>query len=178
MVPGVWLFIGRARWLAGFIPARWLAPTWVAADESALAPPLSASELDALVAFGEVIVDGRPLTEETRAALVEIIAETLRRAPDQVGQYRNAARLLERLAGGRLDAMDLASRAALIARHRLDVLMVPDESVPEDARFVRTSLARQLIAAYWQSAAGWAAVGYQTFPGRCGDLTRYTRREY
>jgi len=176
---GVWVIVDRARRLApGLIPAGWFLPASVRAEEPAsTAPSLSASELDTLVAFGEVIVDGRRLTQDARTALVAAIAETLRRSSDEVERYRGAARLFDRLAVGRLGALDLTDRAALIARHRLDARIIADESISEEARFVRTDLARELIVAYWQSAAGWAAVGYQTFPGRCGDLTRYTRRE-
>jgi hypothetical protein len=42
---------------------------------------------------------------------------------------------------------------------------------------VRTRVIPDLIEGYWGSPAGWAAVGYEAFPGRCGDLTRYTRSE-
>jgi len=42
---------------------------------------------------------------------------------------------------------------------------------------VREKAVPDLINGYWRSPAGWAAVGYGVFPGRCGDLTRYTRPE-
>jgi hypothetical protein len=174
---GVWFIVTQVWRLApGLNPAGWFRPVSAETSEPGLSA-LSAAELDTLIAFGEVIVDGRPLADDARATLVEAIAARLRNAPDQAGLYRGAARLLEHLAGGRLGDLDLASRTALVARYHLDVRVSADESVADEARFIRTGLARELIAAYWQSAAGWAAVGYQTFPGRCGDLTRYTRRE-
>jgi hypothetical protein len=38
-------------------------------------------------------------------------------------------------------------------------------------------LVPDLIRGYYESAAGWALVGYSTFPGQCGDLASYTRAE-
>ena len=45
---------------------------------------------------------------------------------------------------------------------------------PDDASLVRTRVVPNLIAGYYASPAGWAVVGYDVFPGRCGDLARYT----
>ena len=36
-------------------------------------------------------------------------------------------------------------------------------------RIVRTRAVPDLIGGYYGSPAGWAVVGYQSFPGRCGD---------
>jgi hypothetical protein len=69
----------------------------------------------------------------------------------------------------------------LIAQHKLDSSDVrPGEDIgpyAEDITTVRTEALRLLISDYYGSAAGWAIVGYPIFPGRCGDLTRYTRPE-
>src|SRR5262245_28076670 len=133
---GVWVIVGWARRFApGFISAEWLVPAPVSAREPG-SVALSAAELDTLVAFGEVIVDGRPLDADARAALIEVITETVRRTPDEIESYRGAAGLLDRLAGARLGTLDLTARAALIARHRLDVLAIADESISDDARFI------------------------------------------
>ena len=174
----------RRRWLQraasgvgllGEGARRWLLPTPARASEPRR---LSAAELDTLLAFAEVVVDGRALAADSRATLTEAITDSVDRAPDRWSLYRGAAQLLDRLAGRELASVNLVDRAALIARHRLDIRVVADEpAVPDDARFIRTSLGPELIVAYWRSAAGWAAVGYQTFPGRCGDLVRYTRPE-
>jgi hypothetical protein len=168
--------VGETLRLArGLIGGWWLLPASVRASAP---PPLSAAELDTLVAFGEVIVDGRALSSEARTALTEALTGAIQGAPDRVDLYRGAVQLLDGLGGRALGRLDLADRAALITRHRLDIRAVADEpAMPDDARFIRTSLGPELVVAYWRSAAGWAAVGYQTFPGRCGDLVRYTRPE-
>ena len=173
---GVGMLVGEARRLAhGLIAAGGLVPASARASEPGRLLP---AELDTLIAFGEVVVDGRAPSADARATLTEAIADAIGRAPDRINRCRGAARLLDRLAGRKLASLTLVDRDALIVRHRLDVRAVADEpAVTDDARFIRTSLAPELIDAYWRSAAGWAAVGYQAFPGRCGDLVRYTRPE-
>ena len=63
--------------------------------------------------------------------------------------------------------------------HRLASSRVrPDEPpgpYPDETREVLARAVPDLIAGYYNSAAGWAAVGYAVFPGQCGDLDRYTR---
>jgi hypothetical protein len=143
--------------------------------------PLSAVELATLLAFGEVIVEGRALSPAERDELAERVEESARRNPDQLSSYRTAAATLDRLAGARFARLELSGRAKLVARHRLDVRIVqPDEdpgALGTEVRTVRTKTVPDLIDAYWSSPTGWAAVGYATFPGRCGDLSRYTRPE-
>ena len=56
----------------------------------------------------------------------------------------------------------------------------PDEHLglfPDDTRLVRTRALPDLIGGYYGSPAGWAAVGYGAFQGKCADLVRYTRPE-
>ncbi len=172
---GVGLLVAESgRLVRGLISVAALLPAAARASEPR---PLSAAELDTLLAFGEVVVDGRSLSADGRAALIEAIVDTVSRATDRVGLYRGAAQQLDRLAGRELGSLELGDRAAMIARHRLDVRAIAEEPVTDVARFIRTSLGPELIAAYWRSAAGWATVDYQTFPGRCGDLVRYTRPE-
>jgi hypothetical protein len=142
-------------------------------------PPseLSPADVQTVVAYGEAIVEGRPLSPEERAYLVQHIEESARTSAGLATLYRTTARLLDRLTGRRFVDLDFHRRQALVARHRLDAR--PDGS--EDARSdtdaiaVRTRVLPNLIEGYWASPAGWAAVGYTTFPGRCGDLDRYTR---
>jgi len=142
---------------------------------------LSADEMATLLAFGEVIVEGRALSLAERDDLAERIEESARRNPDQLSSYRTTAGTLDRLAGARFARLEFRDRAELVARHRLDVRIVPpDEDLGAfgaEVQAVRTRTVPDLIDAYWGSPAGWAAVGYASFPGRCGDLSRYTRPE-
>ena len=65
-----------------------------------------------------------------------------------------------------------------MTRHRLAASDVgPDEELgafPEQARDVRGRAVPDLIGGDYSSPVGWAVVGYDSFPGKCGDLTRYT----
>lgn len=144
-------------------------------------PTLSAAELDTLLAFSEVIVVGRALLPAEHDDLAEHIEESARTNPDRFSSYRTTAATLDRLAVARFAQLELRDRAAMVARHRLDVRTVPPAqdlgAIADDLRIVRTETVPDLIDAYWSSPAGWAAVAYATFPGRCGDLGRYTRPE-
>jgi hypothetical protein len=133
------------------------------------------------LAFAEVLVQDRPLTADERRDLIEHIDDWARTLPDQLAFYRRAARLLDRLAGKPFADLLIPDRIALLDRHQLRARSVPVEqdpdSIAEDARAIRSRVVPALIEGYWSSSAGWVAVGYEVFPGRCGDLTRYTRRE-
>jgi hypothetical protein len=144
--------------------------------------PLSRTELDNLLAFGEIVVEGRSLPAAERGYLASYIAE---RAEEASGyhraNYRTAIGLLNRLAGSPFSSLDFDQRMALVVRHHLTSSRVlPDEDLglfPEDVRTVRTQVVPDLIRGYYRSPAGWAIVGYDTFLGRCGDLARYTGPE-
>jgi len=142
---------------------------------------LSAGELESLLAFGEVLVEGAALSALGRSCLAEHIEESARHGPEQLAQYRRAVRLLDRLAGKAFSSLEITDRVQLLSRHRLAARAVPPgedrEPLAGEARAVRTEVIPDLIEGYWSSPAGWAAVGYEAFPGRCGDLTRYTRSE-
>ena len=124
---------------------------------------------------------GRPLSADERKDLIDNVQERAGQDEDTRSLYRTTASLLERLAGARFSTIDRPQRVVVIQRHRLAVRDVfPDEplgSWPEDMREVRTRAVRRLIEDYYASPSGWAVVGYQVFPGRCGDLSRYTRAE-
>jgi hypothetical protein len=140
---------------------------------------LSGNDREDLVAFAEVLTEGRTLAPAERQHLEEHIADRAARRPDVVAAYRAAVRTLERLAGQRVASLDLGQRVELVARHRLAVKQVrPGEDLgpfAEDVRVLRTRVVPDLIGGYYNSPAGWAIVGYDAFPGRCGDLTRYVR---
>ena len=141
-------------------------------DRAPAPPPerLSRTELDSLLGFGEIVVEGRPLPAAELAYLASHIEE---RAAEASGyhraHYRTAVGLLDRLAGSPFSSLGFDQRTALVARHRLTVSRVlPDEDLgpfPEDARAVRTRVVPDLIAGYYRSPAGWAVVGYDVFPG-------------
>jgi len=142
---------------------------------------LSRSELDDLIAFAELLVEGRTLSPVERTHLVLNVEERVARERDYLALYRTTVGLLERLAGRRFSALDAGERIELVTRHRLLSADVrPGEDLgrfPDDMRLVRTRALRDLIADYYASPAGWAVVGYDPFPGKCGDLARYTRPE-
>ena len=106
---------------------------------------------------------------------------TLRASRDYLELCRTTVSLLRRLAGRRFSSLDMTERIELMTRHRLNSTDVPPEDdlgpFADDTRAVRTRARRDLIADYYNSPAGWAVVGYDVFPGRCGDLGRYTRPE-
>ncbi len=137
--------------------------------------------MEDLVAFAEVLVEGRTLAPAERGYLVEHIEDRTRRSPEYLSLYRTTARTLERLAGRRVASLEIRERIELVARHRLgDPRVLPGEDLgplAEEVRALRRRAATDLIEGYYRSPGGWAVVGYATFPGRCGDLTRYTRPE-
>jgi hypothetical protein len=148
---------------------------------AAPAPPrLSPADIEDLLAFGEVLVSGGPrLPARDRPPLLEHVEQRLQQGGGYYAElYHQTVDVLTRLGGGRFATLSDVERVSLIMRHRLALAQVqPDESLTEDVRAVRTRAAPDLIGSYYASEAGWATVGYGVFPGRCGDLTRYTRSE-
>jgi hypothetical protein len=162
-------------------------------DKAAAAPPmplvapspttmLSASVIEDLLAFGELMVEGETLSPVERRYLADHIEDQLQQESGYyVSLYLTTVEYLAKLAGVRFSELDLDQRIALVARHRLmSPRVLPDEDLgpfPEDVRAVRTQVVPDLIRGYYSSPAGWTIVGYDTFPGRCGDLARYTGPE-
>ncbi len=176
----------------GVDPRAVLGPLWWRVQDSAARlvgqvhaalPPsrLSESELEDLVAFAELLVEGRALSPVERDSLVGSIAEHVAREQGYLEVCRATVSLLRRMAGRRFSSLDMTERIELVTRHRLNSADAPpgDDLGPfaDAARAVRTRARRDLIADYYNSPAGWAAIGYDVFPGRCGDLGRYTRPE-
>jgi hypothetical protein len=143
------------------------------------ASELSRAEIADLVAFGEALVEGRTLELAERQSLVEHIADRIRRNPGYLALYRKTVSTLDRLAGRPFASLEMDERLELIARYRLVGPPEPEAenlgSLPKEMDALRMQTVPDLIRGYYGSPAGWATVGYQTFPGRCGDLTRYTR---
>jgi len=152
-----------------------------ALDSARKTAPLSRLEMDDLVALGEALVEDRALAPAERLLLIERIEARTTQNREYVSVCRMAVSTLQRLAGRRFASLEIRERAELIGRHRLTASHVwPGEDLgpfPEEMRALRMRIVKDLIGGYYGSSAGWAVVGYQTFPGRCGDLTRYTRAE-
>jgi hypothetical protein len=133
--------------------------------------------MEDLVTFGEVLVEGRTLPPPERRYVIEHIEDRTIRSPEYLSLYRTAATTLDRLAGQRFATLDISARIELVSRHRLSSPGGPgDDSavVPADMQALRMRVVPDLTRGYYGSPAGWAAVGYESFPGRCGHLTRYT----
>ena len=158
--------------------AGWIRPQL---DASSPTGTLTDRERDTLVAFGEILAVGRRLSPGERRFLIEEVDDQTRTTPGQLALYRMTADLLDRLARAGFAALDVRARAELLVRHALTSYPVRTRECvlpfrrPELA--VRALAVPALIAAYYRSAAGWAVVGYDVFPGRCGDPLRYTRAE-
>jgi hypothetical protein len=112
---------------------------------------------------------------------LEHIEDRLKHTPGHLSLYRTTVSTLERLAGRPFARLDLPERIELVTRHRLGASQTSVEEAPgpfsSEMQVIRKQIVEDLIGGYYGSAAGWAIVGYQMFPGRCGDLTRYTRAE-
>jgi len=167
--------------LMGCTSGRAAGPFPTALDPPSTPGALSSVELEDLVAFAEVLVEGRTLARAERGYVVEHIEDRIRRSPEYLSLYRTTAHALERLAGQRFASLEIRERIEFAARHRLtDPRVLPGEDLgpfAEEVRALRTRAVGDLVEGYYRSPAGWAVVGYATFPGRCGDLTRYTRPE-
>ena len=186
-------FIQRALLLLGIGPAGSVGcaagrsvdgaspPTGVDLGPTSATGTLSRAGMEDLVALGEALVEGRTLAPAERRYLVEHIEDRTARSPGYLALYGTTVNTLERLAGRRWASLAMRERLELVARHRLGVSQVrPGEELgrfPPEMRALRTRAVPDLIRGYYGSPAGWAVVGYDTFPGRCGDLTRYTRAE-
>jgi hypothetical protein len=167
----------RATWLTQAV-ATWLRPRL---DVSSPTGTLAEGERETIVAFGEVLTTGRRLSPAERQSYSDYIDEQTMSTPGQLALYRMTTRRLDRLARGRFSALDIRDRAALMVRHDLCSYHVSTFECLQPWRrqelAVRALAASSLIVGYYRCAAGWAVVGYETFPGRCGDPRRYTRAE-
>ena len=150
-------------------------------DSSSPTGALSPPELATVVAFGEILVDGGTLPPLERGYLVEHVDDRTRRIPGFLALYRMTAELLDGLAGAPFATLAADERVRLMTDHRLTVAEVQTRellvSFSRQKLTVRALAVPDLMLGYYASPAGWAVVGYETFPGRCGDLTRYTRPE-
>src|SRR5690349_9085684 len=147
----------------------------VRSDRAVAGVPPSARDLDDLVALGEVLVADEPLSREAHAQFREQIGHRAGGETAAAAAYPGAGALLRRLAGTRLATLDDAARRRLVRGLGLDTR--DRHASTAAAREVRERLVPELITAFYACPAGWAIVGYTVFPGRCGDLGRYTGPE-
>ncbi len=183
------LILGLGAALGLDLPAlpRWLGGRGRGAAQAAPPAPapasagLSATDLEDLLAFAGVLVAGaRPLSPDERGHLVDHIGYRVTQgAGYYLDLYRTTVRLLDRLAGTRFSSLDTARRVEVVTRHRLAGPARPGTRrvLSEEAADTLARVVPDLVGGYYASPAGWAVVGYAVFPGRCGDLARYTRPE-
>jgi len=150
-------------------------------DRSSPTGTLSPSELAAVIAFGEILVSGGTLPSLERGYLVEHVEDRTRRIHGFLKLYRTTAEYLDGLGAAPFATLAPDERARLMIEHRLTVAEIRTrELLVPFARarvMVRALAAPDLMLGYYTSPAGWGVVGYEAFPGRCSDLTRYTRPE-
>lgn len=142
---------------------------------------LSKGEMETIVAFAAVLVEGRELDPQEAGYVAEHVTDKAGKTPGYLALYRKTAGLLDRLAGAPFSSLSLEKRTDLMTRHGLtdyDV-RIREYLLPwsRETLTVRALTVPDLIAGYYFSPAGWAAVGYRVFPSRCGDLMRYTGAE-
>ena len=171
---------GECSGVAGQVAAHAAGPAQDSVDPAARSTdtrPLTDAERDALVAFAEVLVGSRPLSPPERHEVLMHIVYRASTSEEILALYRDAATLLEKLAGAPFAALTFRARSDLLVRHRLVPSRGVFEAPDQPATPIRRRVAPDLIAGYYAAPMGWAVVGYGVFPGRCGDLTRYTRAE-
>lgn len=173
--------LGLTGCVSGRSPASISPPLPATLEPASESGVLSSTEMEDLVAFGEVLVVGGTLGPAERRYLVEHFQDQTVRSPDYLPFYRTTVSTLEHLAGRRFASLDIRERLELVSRYRLaPSRMSPGADpgpFPAEMRILRTRVVPDLISGYYGSPAGWAIVDYQIFPGRCGDLSRYTRAE-
>jgi hypothetical protein len=170
-------FLRRGQWLRQVV-AGWVRPRL---DSSSLTGTLSDGERENIVAFGEILAVGKRLSAIERLHFIEQVDDQTRTTPGYLTLYRMTANLLDRLAQSNFSTLDIHDRTELLVRHHFTSYEVSTRecllAFRRQELAIRVLAVPGLIAGYYRSAAGWAVVGYETFPGRCGDLIRYTRAE-
>lgn len=177
LITGYMVFFERSKWLKK-VASRLLKPQL---DSSAQTGKLSQTEMETLVACAEVLVKGKTLTTSEREYLIDHIDYRSQNTRGYYPLYRMTTKLLDRLAKAQFSTLKQHDRTALMVRHRLtshDIrkweYFLPFNQLELAARLY---VVPDLIVGYYQSPAGWAVVGYKTFPGRCSNLIRYTLPE-
>ena len=140
---------------------------------------LSASDMETIVAFGEALVVETPFSETEKGYLSRHIDHRTKNTPGFFSVYRLTADFLQCLVpSGEFSKLPLGERIKVLTRHDLLSYDVQAREYlspfHREELMARTLAVPDLIVGYYASPAGWAVVRYETFPGRCGDLSRYT----
>src|SRR5262249_57800170 len=77
---------------------------------------LSGGEKEALLAFAEVLVGDRPLPAAARGELLSHIGARVIAREDMLALYREAAAVLDRLAGASFSTLTMRDRRGIVAR--------------------------------------------------------------
>ncbi len=162
---GVWLALERV-----------LAPRL---DPSSAPGPLSRRDVDTVLAYADVLLSDTGVSAAARVDLEGHVRDRCQHEPGYRDAYRLAVTVLDDAAGGEFASRPFDERRRIVHRrnlHRHDV-RARDWLWTVDRRglAVRALAARDLVAGFFLSSAGWALLGYETFPGRCRNLSDYTR---
>jgi len=140
------------------------------------------AEIETVIAYADVLVDGIDLSEESKDYLKRHVEERVENEPGYHSLYQMTVALLDGLAPQHeFSRVPRQERVALLEKHGLMSCRVRRREnlspFGRKERMVRALAASDLVAAYYRSPGGWTVVGYSASPGRCGDLSRYTRAE-
>ena len=142
---------------------------------------LSIGEKETIIAFAEVLIKEKGLSIEERKYIIEHIDYRTQNTPGFLSIYRSTASLLNRLTKSNFPALDLNDRVTVVISNHLISHHVKGweylNPFQRQELTIRTYVVPDIIKGYYSSPAGWAAVGYEIFPGRCSSLFRYTHSE-
>jgi hypothetical protein len=143
---------------------------------------LSESAMDHVIAFGEALIGERPFSETEKGYLSRHIDHRTKNTPGFFSVYRTTANLLQNIvSSGEFTELPVLERVKLLKRHDLLSYDVQAREYlspfHREELITRTLAVPDLIGGYYASPTGWAVVRYETFPGRCGDLSRYKRSD-
>ena len=148
-------------------------------DRSSPPGRLSRDEMDTVLAYADVLLADTGISRAARSELEQHVSDRCEHEPGYYAAYRLAVSVLDETERTRFARRSLDERRRVVHGrnlHRYDV-RARDWlwSFDRQALAVRALVGRDLVTGYFLSPSGWAVVGYAAFPGRCRDLTDYTR---
>ena len=149
--------------------------------EPATTGDLSEKEMESLISLAEVLVDEKDLTQDERDCVHAHVGDRTQNDPGYLTLYRLTVARFDGLAASPFSVRSRGERRYLAEQSGLLNRRINNREwlypFGKEDRMIRAIALPDLIEGYYRSAAGWAVVGYSVFPGRCGDLKRYTRAE-